>query len=334
MQSSLARLGGIAIAVFAWSVMHRMAFAESVSITAMKDASLYASNPSNSSGGGPGIYSGGNGSGSPRRGLIAFDIAANVPNGAAISSVELSMYLGQAPNTNGATIALRRMLANWGEGTAGSSSTTINGTGNGFVASIGDATWNDRFSPSIPWAVADVSTVTSAAAVVTGPIDTGFVWNSTSALISDVQGWLDTPLTNFGWLIMNSGESIPQSVKAFYSRSAVQNSVSAALDRSWRPMLTVTYVNAMKLDGDYNGNGVVDAADYVLWRETLGQPVTTIGSGADGDQSGAIEPGDYMYWRERFTNIGVSGAGEQVPEPAQAVLWLLAVVLACSQRRR
>ena len=88
------------------------------------------------------------------------------------------------------------------------------------------------------------------------------------------------------------------------------------------------------LPGDYNNNGIVDAADYVLWRKALGQSVGTAGSGADGNQSGAIDPGDYTYWRERFGNVGGCGAGEQAPEPSQIAMWLLAVVLAYTKRRR
>jgi hypothetical protein len=53
-------------------------------------------------------------------------------------------------------------------------------------------------------------------------------------------------------------------------------------------------------NGDYNNNGVVDAADYPIWRKTLGQFVVNPGDGADGDQSGTIDQGDYDYWRARF----------------------------------
>jgi hypothetical protein len=334
MRSRLAEFTGSAIAVIACGVATSISFGEYVSIAAIKDASIFASSPNNSSGGGPGIFSGGNGSGSPRRGLLAFDIAASVPAGAIISSVELSMYLGQSPNTSGAAVALRKLFANWGEGTAGSSSATIGGSGNGFAASPGDATWNHRFSPAISWNAADISAVSSAETVVTGPVDMRFVWNSTPQLVNDVQGWLEAPSTNFGWLLVNSAESTPQSVKAFYSRSATQNSEGAALDPAWHPILTVAYTTASQPDGDYNGNGVVDAADYVLWRGSLGQSVTTKGSGADGNQSGAVDPGDYTYWRERFGNVGASSAGQRVPEPAQALISLLAGALASVQRRR
>ncbi len=52
--------------------------------------------------------------------------------------------------------------------------------------------------------------------------------------------------------------------------------------------------------GDYNNNGFVDAADYVVWRKTLGQGVLNPGDGADGDESLTIDDGDYDFWRARF----------------------------------
>ena len=72
--------------------------------------------------------------------------------------------------------------------------------------------------------------------------------------------------------------------------------------------------------GDYNHNGVVDAADYVLWRDTLNQTVTA-GTGADGDGDGAITQADYGFWRAHFGNTSGSGslASANVPEPASLV---------------
>ena len=46
--------------------------------------------------------------------------------------------------------------------------------------------------------------------------------------------------------------------------------------------------------GDYNHNGTVDAADYVVWRHTLGQSGTSLA--ADGDGSGTIDQADYDEW--------------------------------------
>ncbi len=66
--------------------------------------------------------------------------------------------------------------------------------------------------------------------------------------------------------------------------------------------------------GDYNGNGVVDAADYVLWRK--GGPLLN-----EADTPGVINDADYAEWRARFGNPSGLGSGSMaVPEPAAAVL--------------
>ena len=63
------------------------------------------------------------------------------------------------------------------------------------------------------------------------------------------------------------------------------------------------------LTGDYNGNGTVDAADYVVWRNTVGQNVA-FGSGADGDGDGIVGSGDYTAWRSAFGSILAPAAGQ------------------------
>jgi hypothetical protein len=102
--------------------------------------------------------------------------------------------------------------------------------------------------------------------------------------------------------------------------------VPNSLDRSWRPTLTVSFVDSVEPNGDYNGNGSVDAADYVLWRNTMGQPVAPPGSGADGDKSGLVDAGDHAFWQSRFGNVTSQATnGVSVPEPAAPCLLLMTV---------
>jgi hypothetical protein len=65
---------------------------------------------------------------------------------------------------------------------------------------------------------------------------------------------------------------------------------------------------APALPGDYNLNGVVDGADYVIWRNTLGTGVPQF-SGADGNGNGLIDNGDYSVWRIHFGSVLTAAAG-------------------------
>ena len=73
--------------------------------------------------------------------------------------------------------------------------------------------------------------------------------------------------------------------------------------------------------GDYNGNDVVDAADYTEWRDHLGAAFQLPNEVA-GVTPGSVTPEDYDEWKLRFGNVPGSGAGGElgggaaVPEPS------------------
>lgn len=83
--------------------------------------------------------------------------------------------------------------------------------------------------------------------------------------------------------------------------------------------------------GDYNGNGAIDAADYVVWRDTLNQSVAA-GQGADGSANGKVDAADYDFWRARFGTTPAATGVAAVPEPATALLGLLSLGLATVRR--
>lgn len=70
------------------------------------------------------------------------------------------------------------------------------------------------------------------------------------------------------------------------------------------------------LPGDYNLDSIVDAADFTVWRESLGNVVIPFRS-ADGNGDGAITTGDYEVWRTNFgqTMPHLWMSVSTVPEP-------------------
>ena len=78
--------------------------------------------------------------------------------------------------------------------------------------------------------------------------------------------------------------------------------------------------------GDFNGDGSVDAVDYVVWRNNLGSSVDLF---ADGDGSGMVDQGDYLIWKSQFGSTAGGGAelhaAHAVPEPSS--LFVLGIAL-------
>lgn len=69
--------------------------------------------------------------------------------------------------------------------------------------------------------------------------------------------------------------------------------------------------------GDYSGNGAVDAADYVVWRNTQ-NTVVPVGAGADGsgpggEPDGMIDGFDYSFWKSLYGEAVKEFIGAQVP---------------------
>lgn len=91
------------------------------------------------------------------------------------------------------------------------------------------------------------------------------------------------------------------------------------------------------LDGDYNGDGSVDAADYTVFRDTLGDSVTP-GEGADGNGNGVIDGtaagagNDYQIWADNYGAAAPSGTA--VPEPSALAAGLIAAGAFGLGRRR
>lgn len=79
------------------------------------------------------------------------------------------------------------------------------------------------------------------------------------------------------------------------------------------------------LSGDFNGDGVVNATDYVVWRDSHGQ--SGIGLAADGSGNGTVDDTDLAIWRSNF-GAGATGSAlaSSVPEPFGPALSAMALL--------
>ena len=76
--------------------------------------------------------------------------------------------------------------------------------------------------------------------------------------------------------------------------------------------------------GDYNGNGIVDAADFAVLRKTFGTGGLDAYAGADGSGDGNVGPEDYEVWRAHFgETLPLPGAGNGVERASAAPVAVL-----------
>ena len=94
---------------------------------------------------------------------------------------------------------------------------------------VGDATWLQRVFRSLAWTTpgGDFAATASANRDVAGL--GAYAWQS-SEMAADVQGWLDSPATNFGWILIGD-ESSNATAKRYDARESTAT----------RPTLTVYY---------------------------------------------------------------------------------------------
>ena len=88
------------------------------------------------------------------------------------------------------------------------------------------------------------------------------------------------------------------------------------------------------LVGDYNGDETVNAADYTVWRDTLGAGGPDLP--ADGNGNDLVDATDYDVWREHFGETLGSGsgvAGVAIPEPASSALVLMVLLFGLRLKR-
>lgn len=92
--------------------------------------------------------------------------------------------------------------------------------------------------------------------------------------------------------------------------------------------------------GDFNNDGVVNTADYTVWRDNLGGTFDLNGNGNEtGGSAGVVDSADYTLWKQNFGNStgalqAVTHSNAAVPEPATAALVLLAAIGASLGRLR
>jgi hypothetical protein len=89
------------------------------------------------------------------------------------------------------------------------------------------------------------------------------------------------------------------------------------------------------IPGDFNINGGVDAADYVVWRDRVAMNDVMPNGTGTGLFAGRAVAEDYNWWRLHFGSHVTFSSSESFPIPESSSLWLLiCAALGCSCRHR
>ena len=227
------RLFALVVAAALSSLGGSLASAGIVNINPSKDNTLYEYDPldgDRSNALGFHFFAGETGMNELRRGVLAFDIAGNIPLGATITAASLSLNMSRTPTNTAYVMELRKLLADWGEGT----SIAPGEEGDGAPATPNDATWRHRFFDTIFWSAqgGDFSATVSASQLV-GPVGQ-YTWSS-AQMVADVQAWLDNPASNLGWLVLGDETAIA-TAKRFDTRESASP-----------PMLTIEFTRAPRV---------------------------------------------------------------------------------------
>jgi len=237
-----------------------------------------------------------------RRGVLAFNIAGNIPAGSTIDSVQLTLVATKVAQNNSFNLTLHRLQSDWGNGT---SNTGNSQQGRGVTPTTGDPTWNHTFYSTQFWGTpgGDFSGTNSASTLVGGV--GAYTWGSSSGMVADVQFWLDNPSQNFGWIVIGDETQI-ETAKRF---ATVENTNNGGQDR---PSLVVNFTpstivgaccqgetctletpaDCTTLGGVYNGDGTTCAPNPCI--DPIGACCADAGTCTEDTQSNC-EGGGGVY---------------------------------------
>lgn len=136
---------------------------------------------------------------------------------------------------------------------------------------------------------------------------------------------IDSPLATpaldlFGWTIAGRPGS------PFYALFDEVRMSNEALS----PSQFLNSLPVVGVPGDYNNDGVVNAADYGEWIANLGG---TNLDNRDPNLTGPIGVADYLFWKSQLGNGSGVGSGDAVPEPSTVLLIVVGSLLAVNYRR-
>lgn len=280
------------------------------------DTFINSASPDNNNGASPSIFTGENGQTGLMRGLIMFALPGALQGQVTVSRVTLTMVtqgtgIGDTTPPTAATESLQAVTVTWGEGDgfgSGMSSNTV-----GQACDTTGATWDQpKCMGGSAWLGGSVSASVSGTASVLAALDTAVTWDSATdgnaGMVSDVQSWIDSPVTNQGWRITSSTEGMSGQAQRFYSREGPTEG----------PRLSVTLacrVGLVEIDG-----GCVSSSDS--------------GATQDGDGASPSDGGSVGGGQGGGCSCSLADSDRRLLDPVGLLTLALVPLVASRPRRR
>ena len=86
------------------------------------------------------------------------------------------------------------------------------------------------------------------------------------------------------------------------------------------------------MDADFDGNGLVNGADFLIWQRNSGG-AGTLATG-DANNDGVVNAADLAIWRDQYGTAALEASVAAVPEPGSILLATMAGLAVTSLRRR
>jgi hypothetical protein len=227
------RVAPSAFLLCSWMWLFATAGAQTTqTFSASADNTIFSDRTDNSNGAGP-VFVSGRTQLALRRALLRFNLSS-IPSNATITAATLTVYCTQiaAVSPQSEYVTLHLVEEDWGEGSSVASS-----GGQGTTSAAGDVTWDCAFadgfgSCATSWTTSGGQFDTTVSASTLVSTVQSYTWSSTGMIV-DIQRWVNTASSNFGWILIGDESSqASRTAKWFVSKDASGPNT---------PSLSVTY---------------------------------------------------------------------------------------------
>ncbi len=154
------------------------------------------------------------------------------------------------------------------------------------------------------------------------------------------------------WVLIDSGTFDPNNAEIPLARHttgalvSVNNSTAYSSYRMIFPTLRdsgaansmqfaqVDFFGTATDNADFDGNGIVDGLDFLIFQTGFGLAGQTDNSNGDANGDGVIDSADLAVWETQYGSAPITAAVSSVPEPSAAVLTLVGLLGAFASSRR